>query len=305
MTEHEAHFDSCGDKIAASLFFPGEFDAETEYPAIVVAGPMATVKEQAAGVFAQALADRGFIGLAFDYRRFGDSEGSPRQYEDPASKTEDIQNAVSFLCSLDNVGREQVGATGICASSSYIAPALSTDKRVKAFGTVSAHFSLREFFVENPMVTDEVLSQLLSVSNSARQSYFETGATEPDSMIWPDFTGEEEDALGPDIYDYYFARRASCWPNFSNHLVPFSLEQLIRSHALDYASQIDIPYLGVVGSEAVTRGYTERFVDAKTHGLKDIRVLDGARHIQAYDSSKYVRQAADVLSEFFDQHLRT
>jgi fermentation-respiration switch protein FrsA (DUF1100 family) len=109
----------------------------------------------------------------------------------------------------------------------------------------------------------------------------------------------------PDVESPYGEANPRQWPNYSNHMVPFSFEQLVRSHALDYASQIDIPYLGVVGSEAVTRGYTERFVDAKTHGLKDIRVLDGARHIQAYDSSKYVGQAADVLSEFFDQHLRT
>jgi hypothetical protein len=304
MTMLETHFYSCDDKIAANLFIPDEFDSGNEYPAIVVAGPMATVKEQAAGVFAEALADRGFIGLAFDYRRFGDSEGFPRQYEDPASKTEDIQNAVSFLCSHDSVNCDQIGAAGICASSSYIAPAVSTDNRIKAFGTVSAHFSLREFFVENPMVTDEVLGQLLSVSNAARQKYFETGASEPDAMIWPDFTGEEKDALDPDIYDYYFARRSTCWPNFSNHLVPFSLEQLIRSHALDYADQIVVPYLGVVGSDAVTRGYTERFVDSKTRGPKSIKVIDGARHIQAYDKPEYVAQGADALAEFFRCHLK-
>ena len=74
MTMLETHFYSCDDKLAANLFIPDEFDSSNKYPAIVVAGPMATVKEQAAGVFAQALADRGFIGLAFDYRRFGDSK---------------------------------------------------------------------------------------------------------------------------------------------------------------------------------------------------------------------------------------
>jgi fermentation-respiration switch protein FrsA (DUF1100 family) len=303
MAKMRTHFDSCGDQIAANMYFPDTFDSGTQLPAIVVAGPMATVKEQAAGVFSQALADRGFIALAFDYRRFGESEGSPRQYEDPAAKTEDIQSAVSFLCAHNDVDSDQVGATGICASSSYIAPAVSTDLRIKAFGTVSAHFSLREFFVENPMVSKEILEQLLSASNAARQRYFETGDSDPDSMIWPDFTGAEEDALDPDIYDYYFARREECWPNFSNQLVPFSLEQLVRSHALDYADQITAPYLGVVGSEAATRGYTERFVDAKSRGPKKIRVIEGARHIQAYDVPEYVDQGADALAEFFGEHL--
>jgi fermentation-respiration switch protein FrsA (DUF1100 family) len=303
MRKVETYFESCGDQIASHLYYPDDFESNTQLPAIVVAGPMATVKEQAAGVFAQALANRGFIALAFDYRRFGESEGSPRQFENPASKTEDVQTAVSFLCAHNDVKSDQIGAAGICASSSYIAPAVSTDRRIKAFGTVSAHFSLREFFVENPMVTDEVLQQMLSVSNAARQTYFETGVSEPDSMIWPDFTGEEEDALDPDIYDYYFARRAECWPNFSNHLVPFSLEQLIRSHALDYADQIVAPYLGVVGSEAVTRSYTERFVDAKSRGPKSIKVIEGARHIQAYDVPEYIDQGTDALAEFFGEYL--
>jgi len=303
MKKVESFFESCGDRIAAHLYYPDDIDSSTQLPAIVVAGPMATVKEQAAGVFAQALANRGFIALAFDYRCFGDSEGSPRQFENPASKTEDIQSAVSFLCAHSDVKSDQIGAAGICASSSYIAPAVSTDRRIKAFGTVSAHFSLREFFVDNPLVTDEVLDQMLSVSNAARQTFFETGESKPDSMIWPDFTGEEEDALDPDIYDYYFARRAECWPNFNNHLVPFSLEQLIRSHALDCADQIVVPYLGVVGSEAVTRSYTERFVDAKSRGFKSIKIIDGARHIQTYDEPKYVNQGADELAAFFGDHL--
>ena len=296
-------FESCGDKIAARLYYPANFDSGTQLPAIVVAGPMATVKEQAAGVFAKALANRGFITLAFDYRRFGDSEGSPRQFEDPASKTEDIQTAISFLCAHGEVRNDRIGATGICASSSYMAPAVSTDRRIKAFGTVSAHFSLREFFLANPMVTDDILQQMLFASNAARQKYFESGVSEPDSMIWPDFTGEEEHPLDPDIYDYYFARRAKYWPNFNNHLVPFSLEQLIRSHALDYANQIVAPYLGVVGSEAVTRSYTERFVEAKFHGPKNIKVIDGARHIQAYDIQECVDQGADALAQFFEEHL--
>jgi fermentation-respiration switch protein FrsA (DUF1100 family) len=303
MTRKNVTFESNGDKIVGHVHVPDDFGPSKQYPGVVAAGPMATVKEQAAGVFAQALAKEGFVALAFDYRRYGESEGKPRQYEDPASKTDDVQNAISFLNAHENVDSERIGALGVCASSSYISSALRSDRRVKAFGTVSAHFSLREFFTANPMVTDEVLEQMLAASNAARQRYFETGVAEPDAMVWPDMTGEEEGDLAQDIYDYYFRRRAECWPNFSNHLVPFSFEQLVRSHALDYANQIVVPYLGVVGSEAVTRSYTERFIEANTRGPKEIRVIEGARHIQTYDRPEYVRQAVDALSRFFRQHL--
>ena len=298
-------FESSGAKIAGHLYSPDDLTPGKRYPAIVVGGPMATVKEQAAGVFAKALSETGFVALAFDYRTFGESEGEPRQYENPASKTEDVQNAISFLSAHENVDSQRLGALGICASSSYITSALISDHRAKAFGTVSAYFSLREFMLSNPMFTDEQRNEMFAASNAARQRYFETGVAEPDAMIWPDMAddpGEEAGQLARDIYDYYFRRVADCWPNFSNHLVPFSFEQLVRSHALGDAELIAVPYLGVVGSEAVTRPYTERFIEAKAQGSNEIKIIEGAYHIPTYDRPEYVGQAVDALSGFFRQH---
>jgi fermentation-respiration switch protein FrsA (DUF1100 family) len=77
----------------------------------------------------------------------------------------------------------------------------------------------------------------------------------------------------------------------------------LYSHALDYADLIVVPYLGVVGAEAVTRPYTERFVEAKTQGSNEIKVIEGAYHVQAYDRPEYVSQAVGALSRFFQQHL--
>jgi fermentation-respiration switch protein FrsA (DUF1100 family) len=305
--KNSAFFVSDGSKIVGNLYCPDDFDPNRRYSAIVVGGPLATVKEQAGGVFAEALAKKGFVTLAFDYRTFGESEGEPRQYENPAYKTEDIQNAISFLSAHENVDSDAIGALGVCASSSYIATALATDRRVKAFGTVSAYFSLREFCLSNPFVTDEQRNQMFTASNAARQRYFETGVAEPDDMIMPDMTedpGEEAPQIARDVYDYYFVRVADEWPNYSNHFVPFSFEQLVRSHALEYADLIVVPYLGVVGSEAVTRPYTERFVEAKTQGSNEIAVIEGAYHVQTYDRPEYVAQAVGALQSFFWKHLQ-
>ena len=90
-------------------------------------------KEQAAGVFAEGLANRGYVALAFDYRRYGESGGEPRSYEDPASKTEDIKSALSFLRARPNVERKQISGVSICASSSYMSHALVGDSAVKAY----------------------------------------------------------------------------------------------------------------------------------------------------------------------------
>jgi fermentation-respiration switch protein FrsA (DUF1100 family) len=306
MTKHSITFKSCGDTIVGNVFVPEHIDPSEQSPALVVAGPLATVKEQAAGVFAAAMAAEGFVTLAFDYRRYGESGGEPRQYEDPASKAEDVQNAISFLSSHERVDSDRVGALGICASSTYISDALRSDRRVKAFGTVSAHFSLREFFLTHPFATQEQIAQMYVASNAARQRFFDTGVAEPDAMIMPDMAEKppaEYGQLALDVYDYYFDRVAEEWPNYSNRMVPFSFEQLVRSHALDYAGQIVCPYLGVVGSEAVTRPLTERFVDAKVQGSAEMTVIEGAYHVQTYDRPEYVQQAVEALSGFFQQHL--
>lgn len=204
---NRVEFTSGGSKLIGVLFCPQGYSEDQVYPSIVVGGPMATVKEQASGVFAAKLAELGFVALAFDYRRFGESEGQPRCYEDPNSKSEDIQNAVSFLRSLPSNFDAGVGVLGICASSSYAAPVVISDRRISCFATLAAHFSLYEFFAENPMITDEQKATTLKASNNARQRYFETGETDTDDMVWPDMSGDEEGEFFQEIYDYYFARR--------------------------------------------------------------------------------------------------
>ncbi|WP_068475706.1 alpha/beta hydrolase [Saccharicrinis aurantiacus] len=300
------NFKSVGSTIVGHLYFPKDTDFSKKYPAIVAGGPMATIKEQSPGVFAKALAERGFIALAFDYRTFGESEGEPRQYEDPASKTEDIQNAISFLVSHKNVDSNRIGALGICNSSSYIADALQSDIRVKAFGTVSGHFSLREATVTNPLVPEEMRKAMYAKSIESRQHYFETGVAEPDDMLMPDMNEAPPAEAGVFIceqYDYYFRRREAEWPTYTNHLVPFSFGQIARSHGLDYAGQIAIPYLGVVGEKAFTREFTERFIKAKTQGSAEIKIIKDGTHFSTYDRTEYVAEGADALSEFFNKHL--
>ena len=96
---------------------------------------------------------------------------------------------------------------------------------------------------------------------------------------------------------------STCWPNFSNHLVPFSFEELSRSHAINDAPYITAPYLGIVGSEAITKPLTERFLAAKKDGEKAMTVIEGSTHIQTYDKDEYVGQAVDALDEFYQKHL--
>lgn len=106
-------------RMAGNLYLPAHYDRSRKYPAIVVAHPWGGVKEQASGLYAQQLASKGFITLAFDASHYGESGGRPRDLEDPADRVQDIRSAVGYLASLPQVDANRIGAVGICAGGGY------------------------------------------------------------------------------------------------------------------------------------------------------------------------------------------
>ena len=122
MKIEKVHFESEGMKVVGNLFKPIGNSKEKEekekektlLPAILVAGAMTGVKEQVAVQYAERIAKAGYITLALDHRHFGESDGMPRQHEDPAKKMEDFKNAISFLSLLNDVDKKRIGACGIC-----------------------------------------------------------------------------------------------------------------------------------------------------------------------------------------------
>lgn len=281
--KNEIQFTSFGETVVGNLYCPDDFDSAKKYRAVVVAGPLGTVKEQAGGVFAQKLATKGMVALAFDYRTQGESGGTPKNYENPFRKAEDIQSAISYLNTLEFVNSESIGSLGICAGGSYSAHAIVGERRIKAFASVNPYFSLREFVGYNPMISDDIRDAMLKQSNLASQKFFETGGTVASNMLYPD-TSQLADLPFPeadakDIQDYYYDRVEACWPNFSTNTADMSYEALIKSHALDCAKDLAVPYLGIVGSEAITKPFTERFFAEIPHDKKTIKVIEGARHV--------------------------
>ena len=123
-------------RLAGILYIPEAFDLSKNYPAIVVTGPMLSVKEQAQSVYAKRLTEAGYVTLVFDGAYFGESEGTPRGQELPDVKESDIEGAVDYLCSLPYVDKERIGGLGICGSGSYMSVAGVKEPRLKAITAV-------------------------------------------------------------------------------------------------------------------------------------------------------------------------
>ena len=160
-----------GLNLAGILFKPAGFDESSQYPAIVVTGPMLSVKEQAQSIYAGQLAQEGYITLVFDYSYFGESEGEPRQLEEPDIKASDISSAVTFLQSLSYVDGDRIGGLGICGSGSYMPYAAVQDDRIKAVTSVVPATTMNSMIM---MPTDQ--------AEADREAY-EAGESEPAYII--------------------------------------------------------------------------------------------------------------------------
>ena len=124
-------------KAAANLYLPADFDESRTYPAVTVAHPNGGSKEQVAGLFAQKLAEMGYVTIAADARYQGGSEGTPRNRDYPSNRIDDISGMVDYLTTLPYVDNYRIGSLGICGGGGYTLAAAQTDKRIKAVATLS------------------------------------------------------------------------------------------------------------------------------------------------------------------------
>lgn len=297
-------FLSAGLKLAGHLYTPDEETPGVPRPAIVVGHPGTGVKEQASGLYARLLAERGFVTLAFDAAYQGESEGEPRDLEDPGQRVEDLKAAVSFLGTLDEVDPGRIGALGICASGGYALAATATDPRIRAVGAVSAVDMSRQFRLGADGAQDPaVIAGMLAAASAARTA--EAGGA--DVQRFPVFPATEEAARagGPHVYDgweYYRTPRAE-HPRSAKALTWTSVDRIA---AFDTFASVALiaprPLLLIVGRAAVTSWMSvEAF--QRAYGPKELVWIEGASHVDLYDKDEYVTPAVEKLSGFFDAHL--
>ena len=304
MNTTEVTFDSAGIQLSGILHLPAG-PADGPRPAIVVGHPGSGVKEQAAGLYARLLAERGFVALAFDAAYQGESGGLPRGLEDPAHRVEDLKAAVSFLTTRPEVDADRIGALGICASGGYVLPATASDHRIKAVATVSAVDIARQFRLGADGSQDAAVFQAMLDASAHARTVAARGEDPGALTLFPE-TVEQARELGGEHgaegFEYYRTARAE-HPRSARTLDWTSVDKMAVFDAFAPVALIgDRPLHMIVGTRAITSWMTvEAF--QKAVGPKEMTWIDGASHVDLYDKQPYVDAAVDKLADFYSRTL--
>ncbi|NMO49762.1 alpha/beta hydrolase [Actinoplanes sp. TBRC 11911] len=289
MKKHDVSFDSAGISLAAHLYVP---EGAAGSRAIVVGHPGSGVKEQAAGLYARLLAERGFVTLAFDAAYQGESGGVPRGLEDPAHRVEDFKAAVTYLGTRPEADPDRIGALGICASGGYVLNAAASDHRIRAVATVSAADIARQFrFGADGDQDPAVFQGMLDAAAAAR-----SGAGPQTFELFPEALRTAGGHAG-EGYDYYMTPRAQ----HPRSIKQMSWESVDRMAIFDSYAAIPLltrPLLMIVGRRAVTSWMTVEAL-GKATGPKRMSWIEGASHVDLYDKSEYVGPAVEQLTDFY------
>lgn len=301
---HPVSYELKGIKIAANVYTPANFDPAKQYAAIVVAHPNGGVKEQTAGLYAQRLAEQGYVTIVADASYQGGSGGQPRTVDKPANRIEDIRGMADFISQYKGVDANKIGLLGICGGGGYSLAAAQTDKRFKSVATLSMFNSgrvRRNGFKDSALDT---IAQRLQQASAARAQEAAGGTVlySGDANL----TDAQIAALPFDLYrqgyEYYWKTHAH--PNSTFKYTTSSLLDLMAWDATDHINLIDQPLLMIAGAKADTLYMTEDALPKATGAKsKELFLIEGATHIETYWKPEYVRQATKKLTQFYGQTL--
>lgn len=294
-----AFYNRMGIQIVGDLYLPENFDAARKYAAIVSSHPFGGVKEQSGGLYAQTMAERGFVALAIDLSYNGESGGQPRHTATPEGYVEDLSAAVDFLGTRPFVERERIGMIGICGSGCFAMSAASVDPRIKAVATVSMYDMGRANRQGlNDVITLEQRKELLRQIGEQRWREAE-GAPVAYGIGTPEHPAED-DAVGREFYDYYRTPRGqhpssttattlSSTPALMNFF-PFANIELLSPR----------PVLFIAGEHAHSRYFSEDAYE-RAGEPKELYIVPGAGHVDLYDRTELI--PFDKLAAFFTENL--
>jgi len=290
-----------GITLAGDLYRPKD-RAGRRLAALALSGPFGAVKEQSSGLYAQAMAERGFAALAFDPSYTGESGGEPRNVASPDINTEDFSAAVDFLGLQAEVDRERIGIIGICGWGGMALNAAAVDKRVKAVATSTMYDMTRVMSKGyNDSVTLEQRTRTLEQLSRQRWEDAEKGAPAYQPP-YNELKGGEARFL-VDYHDYYMTKRGyhPRAVNSGNAWTVTTPLSFMNMPLLTYIKEISPrPVLLIHGEKAHSRYFSETAYRAAAEP-KELVIIEGANHVDLYDRMDKI--PFDKLTAFFRQHL--
>jgi uncharacterized protein len=292
-----------GIKIAADLYLPTNLDESKKHAALIVGAPYGGVKEQGPGIYAQTMAERGFVALAFDPSFNGYSSGEPRHLSSPDLFVEDFSAAVDYLGTRPFVDRNQIGVIGICGSGGFGLSAAQVDRRIKAVATISmydiARYSANGF---KDSLTDEVRNMMLDAIAEQRYAEFEGNEPAMTPRGAPIGFDETTDPISREFGEFYSTPRGY-HPNSITQFTVTSSMSFMNFPLLTHIKAISPrPILFVIGELAHSRYFSE---DAYKLAVepKELYIVPGAGHVDLYDKTDVI--PFDKLESFFKDNLKT
>lgn len=309
-----------GFTLVGDLYVPK--NAQGKLAAIAVSGPFGAVKEQSSGLYAQTLAERGFVTIAFDPSFTGESSGNPRNTASPDINTEDFSAAVDYLGSLDMVDRDKIGILGICGWGGFALNDAIQDTRVKAVAT-STMYNMPRVMANGYEITMDPQGQYDRVApqsadarykmkeqlNNARWESSKHGYTDlaPANNLDPekDITPETPKFIAEYANFYrtsrgYHPRSVNSNPNGSwTNATPLAF---INMPIMEYAKEMRTPTLIVAGEKAHSRYFSEDAYNAIGSKDKELYIVPGANHTDLYDNTEKI--PFDKFEQFFKDHLK-
>ena len=292
-----------GISLAGDLYLPKNRGNEP-LPAIAVAGPFGAVKEQVSGLYAQTLAERGFVTLAFDPSYTGESGGEPRNVASPDINTEDFSAAVDYLSNRKDVDSERIGIIGICGFGGFGLNAAAIDTRIKATVTSTMYdmtrVSANGYF---DSMDEKARYELKQNLNKQRTEDFKNGTYAKAPGLPEKLTGEEPQFV-KDYYGYYktprgFHKRSI---NSNGNWNMTSTLSLINMPILSYSDEIKSAVLVMHGEKAHSRYFSEDAFKKLKGDNKELLMIDGANHVDLYDNLEKI--PFDKIEAFFKEYLK-
>lgn len=285
VTVQKVHFKNrFGITLTADLYKPR--NASGKLPAIAVCGPFGAVKEQASGLYAQTMAERGFLTLAFDPSYTGESEGEPRYVASPDINTEDFCAAVDFLSIQESVNPEQIGIIGICGWGGMALNAAAIDTRIKATVTVTMYdmsrVNARGYFdamdADQRYELREQLNAQRTIDAKNGSYALAGGVVDPLPEDAPWFVKE--------YYDYYKTKRGYHKRSLNSNggWNKTSALSFINTPLLAYSDEIRHAVLMIHGEKAHSRYFSEDAFKKLKGDNKELLIVPGASHVDLYDN---------------------